>query len=233
VKTVEAALDSRGTDIVDTTPRLQSLRDQYAGKMPGGRSFEEHVAIASDELPKHRANYGRFIADMRKLSLPGTRVEGRVKTLESIVAKLHDKPHYKSAADLQDLTGVRLVVDTTEEVMRTAERVKARYQVLSDDDYIETPRAGYRAYHLAIKDTDGLVKEVQILTNNQLKLANWRHDVYKPRTLAQKELLRRNRDTIDSYVVQLSDYYAALDDNAAVGKKPELPAVVRLAIGGL
>jgi len=234
LKALSLELAARGHDTVETTPQLQALRDEFGEKMPGPHSFDEHVAIAQDEILHHKRTYARFLSEVRQVALPGSKVEGRLKSLESTIRKLHDKPHYASAADLQDLTGVRIVVDTTDEVQRTVERVKARWDVITEDDYLTSPKGGYyRAYHVVVRDKDGNGKEIQVLTHNQLKLANWAHDVYKPRTESQERALAHAGSAIRAYVNDLSRYYAALDGNGDDVPKPECPGEVRRTFGCL
>ncbi len=100
---------------------------------------------------------------------------GRVKRIGSIRKKLRRAPY--SLADMQDLAGVRAILDSMEEVRRVEAwfREGKRADRLSRcDDYIDVPKAsGYRSVHLVQRydgnsaPHQGMKVEIQIRTRLQ------------------------------------------------------------------
>ena len=101
---------------------------------------------------------------------PIEHVKNRLKTPESIVAKLH-RYNYELTADsakknLFDIAGVRCICSYAVDIPFIAKVLKSQpdLRVISEKDYIANPKpSGYRSYHLIL--------EVPIyLSNNEEKL---------------------------------------------------------------
>lgn len=88
----------------------------------------------------------------RRLDEPAI-VAGRIKRLTSIRKKL--KRSGISLWDIQDIAGIRAIVDTPGDVERIAGRYHdggSRHLLAREDDYIATPKAtGYRSRHLILR----------------------------------------------------------------------------------
>ena len=105
-------------------------------------------------------------------------IEGRVKSLPSIAAKLLKKgqPLTIEAAkrNVNDIAGVRVVCGYIDDVYRVADMMtrQADIQLIRRQDYIQTPNYnGYRSLHLDIRlpvylsdRTEQVIAEIQIRT---------------------------------------------------------------------
>ena len=118
-------------------------------------------------------------------------IEGRVKSLPSIAAKLLKKgqPLTIEAAkrNVNDIAGVRVVCGYIDDVYRVADMMarQADIQLIRRQDYIQTPNYnGYRSLHLDIRlpvylsdRTEQVIAEVQIRTIAMDFWASLEHDV--------------------------------------------------------
>ena len=105
-------------------------------------------------------------------------IEGRVKAIESMVAKLRKKglpPTIEAAREsINDIAGVRVVCSYIDDVYRVAEMVERQtdIEIIKRQDYIRTPNYnGYRSLHLDIRmpvylsdRTEHVTAEIQIRT---------------------------------------------------------------------
>ena len=118
-------------------------------------------------------------------------IEGRVKSLPSIAAKLLKKgqPLTIEAAkrNINDIAGVRVVCGYIDDVYRVADMMarQADIQLIRRQDYIQTPNYnGYRSLHLDIRlpvylsdRTEQVIAEIQIRTIAMDFWASLEHDV--------------------------------------------------------
>ena len=118
-------------------------------------------------------------------------VESRVKSFDSIAAKLEKKglPLTIESAmkSVNDIAGVRVVCSYIDDVYRVAEMMERQtdVEIVKRQDYIETPNYnGYRSLHLDIKvpvylsdRTEYLAAEVQIRTIAMDFWASLEHDI--------------------------------------------------------
>lgn len=118
-------------------------------------------------------------------------IEGRVKSLPSIAAKLLKKgqPLTIEAAkrNANDIAGVRVVCGYIDDVYRVADMMarQADIQLIRRQDYIQTPNYnGYRSLHLDIRlpvylsdRTEQVIAEIQIRTIAMDFWASLEHDV--------------------------------------------------------
>jgi putative GTP pyrophosphokinase len=118
-------------------------------------------------------------------------IEGRVKSLPSIAAKLLKKgqPLTIEAAkrNVNDIAGVRVVCGYIDDVYRVADMMtrQADIQLIRRQDYIQTPNYnGYRSLHLDIRlpvylsdRTEQVIAEIQIRTIAMDFWASLEHDV--------------------------------------------------------
>ena len=118
-------------------------------------------------------------------------IEGRVKTTESIVAKLRRKglPLTVEAAreSINDIAGVRVVCGYIDDVYRVAEMLErqADIEIVKRQDYISTPNYnGYRSLHLDIRmpvylsdRTEYVTAEIQMRTIAMDFWASLEHDI--------------------------------------------------------
>lgn len=118
-------------------------------------------------------------------------IEGRVKTTESIVAKLRrkDLPLTVEAAreSINDIAGVRVVCSYIDDVYRVAEMLERQtdIEIVKRQDYISTPNYnGYRSLHLDIRmpvylsdRTEYVTAEIQMRTIAMDFWASLEHDI--------------------------------------------------------
>lgn len=118
-------------------------------------------------------------------------IEGRVKSLPSIAAKLLKKgqPLTIEAAkrNVNDIAGVRVVCGYIDDVYRVADMMarQSDIQLIRRQDYIQTPNYnGYRSLHLDIRlpvylsdRTEQVIAEIQIRTIAMDFWASLEHDV--------------------------------------------------------
>ena len=105
-------------------------------------------------------------------------IESRLKTVESIIAKLERKelPVTVESArnNINDIAGVRVVCNYIDDVYRVAEMLERQndLEIIKRQDYIKTPNYnGYRSLHLDIRvpvylstRTEYVIVEIQIRT---------------------------------------------------------------------
>ena len=118
-------------------------------------------------------------------------IEGRVKSQESIVAKLEKKglPVTIASAreNVNDIAGVRVVCSYIDDVYRVAEMLarQSDVEIVKKQDYIQTPNYnGYRSLHMDIRvpiylsdRTEYVVAEIQIRTIAMDFWASLEHDI--------------------------------------------------------
>ena len=118
-------------------------------------------------------------------------IEGRVKSQESIVAKLVKKglPVTIESArkNVNDIAGVRVVCSYIDDVYRVAEMLarQSDVEIVKKQDYIQTPNYnGYRSLHMDIRvpiylsdRTEYVVAEIQIRTIAMDFWASLEHDI--------------------------------------------------------
>ena len=118
-------------------------------------------------------------------------IEGRVKSQESIVAKLVKKglPVTIASAreNVNDIAGVRVVCSYIDDVYRVSEMLARQtdVEIIKKQDYIQTPNYnGYRSLHLDIRvpvylsdRTEYVMAEIQIRTIAMDFWASLEHDI--------------------------------------------------------
>jgi putative GTP pyrophosphokinase len=109
---------------------------------------------AADEL---KAKFGNISLQFNKLehSSPIFRVEARVKTIPSILAKARRKniPMDEVESEMWDIAGVRIICRFVDDIKTVVDIIKARrdMSVIEERDYVTSMKAsGYRGYHLLI-----------------------------------------------------------------------------------
>jgi len=220
---------SQGKETEPPEKETARLTQQFDGRLPPTMSTQEHVQLAQQLLAQHKASLSAAVNKLHALvpAREGARVSGRVKDISSALGKLVRKPkEYSDASRLQDCTGMRCVVNNAAEQMALVDRIKQNFQVVGEDDYVSNPKGLYRAYHLTIRDSDGLDKEVQVQTTAQSQMQNFIHDIYKPRTPEQEEALSRQAEPINQYAQQALDYTVAADSGLQAAK-PICPPIVQ------
>lgn len=208
---------------------LDKMRSE--GKLPGDLTSEQHLDIATEFLGHHERGFRSVMGRLRE-TVGAMEVQGRVKDVNSAMGKVVRKPaaraepfdkreNYSRVDEQADGTGMRVMCDTLDEVKETVKKIRAKFKVVYEDDYITRPKGSYRSHHLLIEDEDGLVKEIQVRTRRQHDWAEWCHDAYKPQTPEQEAAVKEAEETIRAYGEMMSEYYLALDTGRH--ERPEIP----------
>lgn len=169
-------------------------------------------------------------------------IESRVKSPESIVAKLLKKglPLTLESAmqNVNDIAGVRVVCSYIDDVYRVAEMVERQQdlEIVKRQDYIKTPNYnGYRSLHLDLRvpvylsnRTEQVLAEVQIRTIAMDFWASLEHDIrYKadrsrlPAGINEEMLACSGK--IAEIDRQMQDMYQRIKAAEAVPEEPITP----------
>jgi ppGpp synthetase/RelA/SpoT-type nucleotidyltranferase len=165
----------------------------------------------------------KVVDSMKKKSPQGSIIYARTKTPYSIVNKLVNK----RLGTLTDMIGTTIEVEDQRGLESLRDRVERGEfgQVLDFDNYYESPKAGYRAYHFIV-DTEGVPTEIQLKTRRQKNLNKLSHKPYKKEKLNAKRLdelslLARRADEGDAQAIE--DYEMLMKYPKAVEKQLTLP----------
>lgn len=154
---------------------LSSNQVKKAGRtlrsyMRGDDVSRESVAHAIDVVQRYRAAHQLPLTKANNGLRSMVRTEGcrvevsqRLKRFMTIIDKLEREPTL-SLPTMQDIGGVRAVLDTVDEVRRVEARLRKNRPILGYNDYITTPRtSGYRGVHVVVGYDDRAI-EVQLRT---------------------------------------------------------------------
>jgi hypothetical protein len=120
---------------------------------------------ASFQVPMTKANNGLRSCARTALGRDVRPVQ-RLKQPPRMIDKLHKKPSMR-LCQMEDIGGVRCVVNNLSEVYKVAERLRRLDRVMYEDDANEADRAsGYRALHMIV-GYEGHRVEIQLRTEYQ------------------------------------------------------------------
>lgn len=123
------------------------------------------------------------IETMVRLVVPAPEVLGRIKTVESTVAKA--KRIAAEAGDVHDKVGIRVIVPSTEHCFVVVHKLHSSMEpvMTSYDDYINNPKPnGYQALHTTLLGIDNRLLEVQVRSRKMHHCAengSAQHRLYK------------------------------------------------------
>lgn len=165
----------------------------------------------------------KVVDSMKNKSPEGSKIYARTKTPYSIVNKLVNK----RLGTLTDMIGTTIEVEDQRGLESLRDRVERGEfgQVLDFDNYYDSPKAGYRAYHFIV-DAEGVPTEIQLKTRRQKELNKLSHEPYKKEKLNAKRLdelslLARRADEGDAQAVE--DFEMLMKYPKAVEKQLTLP----------
>ncbi len=141
------------------------------------------------------------------------RVEGRVKTISSILDKCQKKGISIDdvTAKIEDIAGVRIICQFVEDIERVVELLHQRsdIRIKREKDYVKEPKdSGYRSYHMIVEYTvqtmegpKDILVEIQIRTMGMNYWATIEHSLqykYKMHIPAeiQERLLKASEATV-------------------------------------
>lgn len=142
------------------------------------------------------------------------RVEGRVKTIVSILEKCQKKGiSIDDVTDkIEDIAGVRIICQFVEDIERVVELLRQRndIEIKQEKDYVTTPKdSGYRSYHMivwySVETMDGpkrIMVEIQIRTMAMNYWATIEHSLqYKYKLHMPEEIQERLLKASDATVL--------------------------------
>lgn len=151
-------------------------------------------------------------------------VTGRVKPVESIKEKmiLRGIKEENIASDMQDIAGLRIMVQFVDDVKEVLEVLRSRkdMRIIQERDYIKNKKAsGYRSYHVIIEysvDTINgsktILAEIQIRTLSMNFWATIEHSLnYKYKGEFPEEI-RKRLETTANLAYQLDEEMGAIRD---------------------
>lgn len=144
------------------------LRRIFRGELPRGE-----LRACLEIIERHRQTHTGPMLNanngMRRYAQAagvGVQVTQRLKRMETIVAKLTDYESKMNLSRMRDIGGVRLVVDTLNELRSLQAKVveKRRRYGVEVIDYVAQPRrSGYRAVHLICTySSRGVARPVEV-----------------------------------------------------------------------
>ena len=139
------------------------------------REILDPYVLAVDELV---VKFNHIIHEYRMSGAysPIEQVNGRVKTISSIIEKAKKKevPLDDVEEQIEDIAGIRIICQFVEDIYKVAELIRKRtdMRIKSEKDYITHVKdSGYRSYHIIVyynvetmKGTKELQAEIQIRT---------------------------------------------------------------------
>ena len=142
--------------------------------------LKEHLVLYNCALKNMTTRMDILLEDFANLQAnnPIEHVKARLKSPESIVAKLH-RLNYELTTEsarkhLTDIAGVRCICSYTRDIAFMAQVLKSQpdLRVISEKDYVTNPKpSGYRSHHLILEvpiylagSEERLPVEVQIRT---------------------------------------------------------------------
>jgi putative GTP pyrophosphokinase len=119
------------------------------------REILDPYQIAVDELI---TKFNHIIASYRNMGQysPIEKVQGRVKTISSILEKVQKKKIELDRFEekIDDIAGIRILCQFVEDIYKVVELIKNRSDmiVIDERNYVENAKpSGYRSYHMNIK----------------------------------------------------------------------------------
>lgn len=119
--------------------------------------WKEILAPYELAVAEIKVKFNHLIIEHREKELysPIEQVDGRVKSISSILEKVHRKniPMEKLEEQVEDIAGIRIICQFSEDIYRVVEIIESRkdMRIKSRKDYITNMKdSGYRSYHLIV-----------------------------------------------------------------------------------
>ena len=139
------------------------------------REILDPYVLAVDEIV---TKFEHIIGSYRKMGQysPIEKVQGRVKTISSILEKAQKKKIDldRFEEEIDDIAGVRIICQFTDDIYKVVEMIRKRSDMIvtSERNYVENAKpSGYRSYHMnvlyTVETLNGpkqLVVEIQVRT---------------------------------------------------------------------
>jgi putative GTP pyrophosphokinase len=158
---------------------------------------------------EYRASHDPALAEVQARVARASDLEssGRLKTLESTVAKLRRQRIRLS--QIADIAGCRIVVPVARDQDAVLEDMASEFPDGQVKDYRIEPQHGYRAVHVLAQAANGLFVEIQIRTEAQDRWANLSEALAKQLDMGIKYGV--GPEDVQRHLSSLSDALALLD----------------------
>lgn len=116
----------------------------------------------------YRAQFGSALEAVKgqlETLFPGTKPVGRLKTLDSVVAKIQRE--HTRLSTMQDIAGCRIVIPGVKDQYEAVAKIRAAFPTTRVHDLLASPHHGYRAMHVIGRSPGGLAVEIQVRTQLQ------------------------------------------------------------------
>ena len=141
----------------------KSQIDRLGGRLAKDGDDSDHQAFF-DFREQFRTALSQVENELRRL-LPETVVVGRIKTLDSVIAKI--RREHTRLTTMQDIAGCRVVFDNLEAQEETTRRVVDAFPGSHAVDLRTSAPSGYRAVHVVVTSSGNLLVEILIRTRIQ------------------------------------------------------------------
>lgn len=151
--------------ISDSKRVFPGVRRPLLAAADGGRPLPASRDAPGEDRPTTLARVLREISRLVWAADPTARLQGRVKSISSLLAKL--RTHPREVDGVLDSIGVRIIIPGVTQCYRLIDRIHRRFGVLDGefDDYVRNPKPnGYRSIHTTILASNGQPVEVQVRT---------------------------------------------------------------------
>jgi ppGpp synthetase/RelA/SpoT-type nucleotidyltranferase len=142
----------------------------------------------------------------------GNKVTARLKTSDSIFEKMQRRNIYPE--QMTDIGGIRILFPDIKSVYDGASKIRQRFIILEEEDYIDRPKSGYRGYHMLVKAGDKVI-EVQLKTP---MMEEWTYISHA--TMYKRAAPKRAQ----AYVRKMGDYYSRMEEGQKA-KRPKTPSM--------
>lgn len=165
----------KSSELEISKTKIDRAGELLKNKLSSDVEITQALNILSGWRAYHAMPLDTFATALRKKTQKITDyavVAQRLKRTPSILQKLSNHKTMRLSA-MQDIGGVRAILDTAEEVyevLNLYKKSKSKHALFSLDDYIETPKKdGYRSIHLVYKlaKTPSLFLEIQLRSQLQ------------------------------------------------------------------
>ncbi len=172
--------DFDGLPNVDDLEPLNKSNKKQIEQLKFSNTFKELLETKKDL----DIDMDKFVTKLRQSAPKESKIYARTKTPFSILNKLVSSRLLNEKHGLKDLVGTTVAFENLSDLDAFKNKVLAgKYgRVLDFDDYYESPKDGYRAYHFIIEQS-GTPIELQLKTE-RMKLINvLSHDAYTNKRL--------------------------------------------------
>jgi ppGpp synthetase/RelA/SpoT-type nucleotidyltranferase len=125
--------------------------------LQGSNDYKALLTAAETNKPKLADALQRVTEGIDGASVYGVRVKDEPGLIEKITTK------GRAPSTISDYLGGRVVADTPEAMNQVLARFESTGAVIEAENFVHSPKAGYRAYHLQIGLGDGTSAEIQIV----------------------------------------------------------------------